>query len=240
MKKNVLTILLLSLILSACSTKKNISEPNSLSKDLGAEEEIIELKNNDDDENFEKLIDEYSKSEEIEGVGILTPMMFGYNEELGIDGTDNDLVPYNYVDNTSAKNLDLFISSAVIMKLELSEEGISLFNQSEPLLIFGVKIKSVNKSDDNAYYHAALTKLIIGEEEISSDPFFSSEGSEITDFIPPGDKIEETVGFVLPKDYLHKKITLDLSQYLVQTPEGKELPITFNMLNIEEAVKKDN
>lgn len=241
---NIPILILSALILNGCSSEENARETsiNSSDEPIIISESISDKSESLDknSEEFKELLNEYSSEISIEGLGTIIPTGFGYNDELGIDGTDKDLIPYNYVDEEFSENIDLYIESVSLAKMDLDENGMAFFNQSGPLQMAMVNMHITNKSDLEAIYLPSMMKLVVSDKEIFSEPSMTEDNNSLENPIAPGKTVSGVAVFVFDDTLMPKTISLDASQFFVATPQGEEELINFEILDIEHSIIKDN
>lgn len=232
------------IVLTGCESNDNseslsgTSINSSLSNESSSNNEIEIIDKNS--EEFKQLLEEYSSKVVVAGLGIITPTGFGYNNQLGLDGTEKELIPYNYIDEEFSEDIDLYIESVSIAKIDLEESGKAFFNQNGPLQVVMVDMKIKNQSESSGFYAASLTKLIVEGNEIFAEPSMSEDNNNLDDLIPPGESVEGVAVFVFDNVDIPEKISLDVSQFFVSTPVGREELLEFEILDIEQSILKDN
>lgn len=237
MRVNRCLLLTISLLLLSSCNENLYSDPNN-SVDTATstiKESKIEF---EDTSEYVSLVEEYSQPIDT-ALGSLTPVYVGYSEDLGIDGTDNPSIPYKYSGDYYADNIEIFVSEINLYDLELSDEGVTFFNDSGPKKVVTFQVLVVNESRTEAIYDTSLMKIRVNNKEIFPEPSLVEAISSLDYPLDPGEKREGFVGFVIMNGDFPKKLEIDFSQFFVSTPAGKEKLIPIELVDIKESVLRD-
>ena len=236
-------LVLCTIALNGCASDENSETLSNNSSDASTSRESSSNESETLDKNseeFKQMVEEYSSEVVVDGLGVITPTGFGYNNELGLDGTEKELIPYNYVDEEFSEDIDLYIENVSIATLDLEENGKAFFNQNGPLQLVKVDMEITNKSDMDGFYAPSMTKLIVEGREIFAELSMSEDNNNLDDLIPSGQSVEGIAIFVFDAVHMPEQISLDVSQFVVSTPLGREELLDFEILDIEQSILRDN
>lgn len=242
--KKLLIIGLSAFLLAACSFNKTTTEI----RDLPSEETVSnedELNQTDglneeeiQEEEANKTNADTDKTGEFveEGLGKLKTVGVGYNDEVGIDGTDAPLKPIKM------GPMLLTVETVKIYDIETDESGKSnYFNGEDNVRLIWVDMKTENTSkEDISFYPDQAIMVTDTGEQLDSEVLMMQEVGG--DFLGKVKKEGVSWWIVKNMDQDIKELT-----FIVSPPTkaasieelGKEKRIKFDVLPWEDALKKD-
>ncbi|WP_066233617.1 hypothetical protein [Metabacillus fastidiosus] len=172
-------------------------------------------------------IEELSKPQTIDGLGKLTMKGFGYNNDLGIDGSQNDPKPYKL------DGYEIYIENFTVGHVEPAEEMQALLNYTGDFQAVLVE-NNEDGTHSNVVYELSEMRLDINGETIYAEPALS-------DTMPSIEEGKEQTGnawFIIKNE---KPITAAV--LVVPSEAGSsnpiEQPFKFDVLSVEDSVYKD-
>lgn len=216
------------------SGEQNKDDVNSeeTSKDDKFEEKPKEKKENDED----------TGKEIIEGLGHVETVGVGYNEEVGIDGTEAPLKPIKMA------SMELEIEMLHVLKVKPDKEGKELFfSDDEEINAIVVIMKAKNTEEKDIFFDPdnAILTTDTGEQLESGMVTMLEVDEEFGEFGEFFGKVERE-GIVwwflenIEDDISSVKMIID-PPFSVDNGEemSKEKRIEFDILTFEEAIEKD-
>ncbi|WP_224930411.1 hypothetical protein [Bacillus safensis] len=217
----------ISLSLVACNTENSSAEKkettSSSQKTDKKQEKEAKSKDND-------------ATEDVEGLGKVTIVGVGYNDEIGIDGTDDPLKPIKL---GSAK---LTIEQLHIVDIDPTDDAKQLyFNDEDKVRAVVIDMKAENTSKKDVMFHPNQSVLVTDSgEQLESDMMLMGEAGG--DFLGKVTKEGQTWWILKNKSKVIKNIKMIISPPTDnQTLEdiGEEKRLNFQILDYEAALKKD-
>lgn len=200
------------------------------------QEWLDEQEKKKEEDNKQKEYDEETGEGYVDGVGYIKTLGVGYNDEVGIDGTDGDLKPIKFGD------VELTIGHMEIDEIQPNEEDdVLFFGQDEPKAII-VDMKAENKSDQDIEFYPEGSVLV-------TDTGLQLEEAEMLDGDIGGDfyggvKKEGIAVWVLDDDadaenIKSVKMIVDPPYDEEMEEIGEEKRLDFEIVSYDEARKKD-
>ncbi|MGD7007639.1 hypothetical protein [Metabacillus sp. 84] len=239
------------LVLSACGSNEEASKPAEEPKAEEAqteaeatpvEEEAAAAEANEAEAETEKAEDTDTPVSETEsgekyqeGFGQMKVVGVGYNEEIGIDGSDAPVKPVKMGD------MNLYINGGGIMDIELDEEAKYMFDDQDNVRAIIMDLKAENTADKDVTFHPNQSIIVTDTgEQIEAEMMMMGEAGG--DFL--GKVTKEGQAWWLVKDLNKdiKKFTLIVSPaYLTDSMEemGEEQRIEFEVVSFEESKKRE-
>lgn len=200
----------------------------------------IEEQNNDTSSNGE-VNDEEEFNEDtgeglIESIGYVNVQGVGYNDEVGIDGTDSPLKPIKM------GPVNLEIQSVNILDVNPNEDSKELFfNDQDKVKAIVIDMKSENTSDKDITFNPNQATIVTDTgEQLESEMMLMGEAGG--DFLGKVKKEGQTWWLLKDPNKDIKTVKLIISPpYQSDSIEdiGDEKRLEFDILSYEEALKKD-
>ncbi|MEB6549128.1 DUF5067 domain-containing protein [Heyndrickxia sporothermodurans] len=241
MKKSFISILCIFFlfVLTACEEKKEtsqkVNETNKQQVNNDKKETDISEKNKE--KEIDDKVAKLSNWETVDGIGKMRQIGFGYNDELGIDGTDNPVKPYNFDDKVK-----LQIENLTLVQIKLDDKGAALFNSYQDQKVIMVKYKLINDSKDQLDFESENMKITLPNDEKINPERNLSDYYGIDKPIKAGETIEGVASFVLNDDndvnkallFVHGPMNMDVNKknYSSHT-------FNFDILSVRDSVIKD-
>ncbi|MCA1028348.1 DUF4352 domain-containing protein [Cytobacillus kochii] len=239
--KKVLFILVISLFLAACGKSEASNEPENKEKNEEdmSQSEWIENQEKDNDKELTEEEQEAHFEETGEIIdpefGIMKTVGVGFSDEVGIDGTDAPIKPIEM------GPMKLFIESVAILDVEPNEDMKFMFDDKDKARAVIVDMKVENTSDDDITFdpNSAIIVTDTGEQ-VESDLMLMGDAGG--DFLGKVTKEGQTWWLLKDLEKDVKELTMIISPpYKTENweDEGEEKRIKFEVLNWEDAKKKD-
>ncbi|MBN6887034.1 hypothetical protein ACUXCC_002044 [Cytobacillus horneckiae] len=245
--KKVLFLLVLSLFLGACGSdgasnepKENEKKEEGKTEENKSQAEWMEEQENSKEEKLseEELQAHFEETGEIidPEFGIMKTVGVGYSDEVGIDGTDAPVTPIEM------GSMKLFIEGVAILDVEPNEDMKMMFNDKDKAKAVVIDMKAENTSEDDITFNpnSAIIVTDTGEQVESEMLLMGDAGG---DFLGKVTKEGQTWWLLKDLEKEVKELTMIVSPpYKTEDweDEGEEKRIKFEVLNWEEAKKKDN
>lgn len=216
-------------------TSSGETEDDSSSAEKQAEW-MEEQETNDEETNSDEFNDETGEGY-VEGLGHVKITGIGYNDEVGIDGTDAALKPIEMGD------MRLTISHIEVAEIEPDEDVKELyFDNQEKVKAIVVDMETENTSDEDIEFYPEYSIMVTNTgEQLESDMFLSGDaGGEFFGKV----KKEGQAWWILK--YPDSDITS--TKMIINPPSrmndwesiSEEKRIEFEILSFEEAQKRDS
>ncbi|MEM4994940.1 hypothetical protein WKH56_20460 [Priestia sp. SB1] len=252
MKKLLMALVMGSLFtLAACGgdevskedTKQDVQENESNSaikktdENMGTDEQE-EIANNEDAEGTADGISAKDRKDGWyykDGFGVVRDYGFGYNDEVGIDGSDAPLKPVQF------GSVNLYIENMKVADIRPNEDMKSMFNDQDEIRAIVVTMKAENTSDQDVSFYPDQSVLVTDSgEQVDAETFMSGEVGG--DFLGKVKK-EGQVWYLLKdntQDIKNVKLVFD-APYATESMDdlGSEKRLDFEILNPEDAKKRD-
>lgn len=255
MRKELGFLLAAGLIsLSACETN---NEANSDS-DNNEEEAVAASENNTDDESVDETeVDEEEPEEDEaieeedeegfgssvddsgemyeEGFGTMRTLGIGYNDEVGIDGTDAPIKPIEFGD------VILSINGMAVVELEPDEEISYIFDEKEVVRAIIVDMEVENNSDQDITFHPNQATMVTSNgEQVESEMFLMGDvGGDFYGGVKKADQAWWLIDNV-DDDIENIKMIIDAPYYIDDWEDiGEEKRLDFEILSWEDALERD-
>ena len=236
MKKYLWAILIL--LLAACgsstTTEEKPKEEPKQSEQAQEKEETVEEEPKEDETPRDKA-EETGEWEEAD-FGKIKIAGVGYNDEVGIDGTDSPGKPIEM------GPMKLFIDSVAVLDIEPTDEAVeSFFDGKKKVKAVIMDMKTENTSDGDMTFYPENSQIVTNTgEQVDSEMLLTDEIGG--DFL--GKVKKEGQAWWILKDpdkeitsikmVIHPPYTSDAYE-----DEGEEKRLEFEVLSFEEAKKKD-
>ncbi|MCM3030397.1 hypothetical protein [Niallia sp. MER 6] len=236
MKKKLLLVLVLaiSMVLAACGSDSKTEKTNTNQKEETTTESTETAKSEEANETVDGSEDTGEFHEE--GFGTMKTVGVGYNDEVGIDGTDAEVKPIQM------GSMNLYINGVGIFEVEPEEDAKTLlFNEQDKVKAIVVDMKVENTSEEDMTFQAnqAIVVTDTGEQLESEIGLMGEAGG---DFLGKVSKEGQTWYLLKNLDEDVKKVTVIFpAPFKTESWEdtGEEKRIEFDILSWEEAQKKD-
>lgn len=173
--RRMIQLLLFILLLTIAACSKDAANDNSA--DNGAKEassDASESVSDEGDEEVDDIVEEEKEQQDfdeetgegfIEGLGYVKTVGVGYNDEAGIDGSDNPLKPIKM------DSVELEIEALHILEVEPDEDARALFfNDEEKVKAIVVNMKTENTEEKDLEFHPDQSLMITDTgEQIESE-----------------------------------------------------------------------
>lgn len=163
-------ILLFSVIIvfmSACGVNDNSSDANEDNQENTAEKETksetTEAKDDDEEETGNEEYDEETGEGYVEDFGYVKTLGIGYNDEVGIDGTDGDLKPLKF------GSMELAINHMEIAEIQPDEDNKELFDGKDKAKMIMIDMEAKNKSEEDVDFYPSSSILVTDTDEQLED-----------------------------------------------------------------------
>ncbi|MCM3311965.1 hypothetical protein M3626_05945 [Psychrobacillus sp. MER TA 17] len=197
--------------------------------------ETTALNEDEEAEEFGSSVDEETGEAFEEGFGHMRTIGIGYNNEVGIDGTDAPLKPIEF------GNVNLTINGMAIVEVEPDEEISYLFDDKEIVRAIIVDMEAENNSDADITFHPNQATLVTSAgEQVESDMFFL--GDVGGDFYGGVKKADQTWWILENLDDDIESVTMIIDPpYTTDDWEdiGEEKRLEFEILTWDEAKERD-
>ena len=168
-------------------------------------------------------------------IGKVKVVGVGYNDEVGIDGTDAPLKP------VKMGSMNLYISSMHIVDIKPTEASKTFFDDQDQARAIIVDMKAENTSEQDIIFHPNQSIIVTDTgEQVESDMLMMGEVGG--DFLGKVTKEGQTWWLLKNLDKDIKKVKLIISPpQIADTYEeqGKERRLEFDILTWDEAIKRD-
>lgn len=228
----------------ASAEPENDSEPtaastqevdNDVEEDETADEPEEEPAADEDDNDFGDSVDETGEFYE-EGFGFMKTVGIGYNDEVGIDGTDAPLKPIEM------GPMELYINGMAVVDVEPESEVSYLFNEEEKVRAVIVDMSVHNTSEDDITFHPNQATLVTSTgEQVESEIFLMGEAGG--DFYGGVKKEDQTWWLLNDLDTDIENIKMIISPPTEGDSWegiGEEKRLDFEILSWEEAEERDS
>ncbi len=251
MKMNWFVLLLgLCLVLSACGSGEASNKKEDSSKEKQEEStdenkssaerqaEWMEQQEKEDDidkTDARKAAEESGEWEEAD-FGKIKIVGVGYNDEVGIDGTDSPGKP------VEMGPMKLFIESLAVLEVEPDEDAKDMFfDGKDKVRSVVIDMKVENTSDNDVEFHPNQAILVTDTgEQVESDMFLM--GDVGGDFLGKVKKEDQTWWMLNDSDKDIKSIKMIISPPSTMEDYedlSEEKRLEFEVLSFEEAKKRD-
>lgn len=185
-------------------------------------------------ESKEQSYDEKTGEGYMDGLGYVKTLGVGFNDEVGIDGTDSPLKPLKF------GSMELTIDHLEIAEIQPDEDNKPLFGDKDKVKVIVVDMNTENKSDDDIEFYPSNSIMVTdtGEQIEDSEMLFSGEA----DGEFHGKVKKEGQGWwLLDKDEDIKNVKMIISPAYTDDMEdiGNEKRLDFEILPYKDALKKD-
>ena len=247
MKKAVgVTLLACGLLLAGCgneTTKETTKQEDTKNEVVKKKEEATgtaEQEATANNEDAEGTADGLTAEERKEGfeyepsLGAAKYYGFGYNDEVGIDGTDGELKP------VKMGPMNMTIKNVSVLDIIPNDETRETFGGKNRVRAVSVSVKVENTSDEDVTFYPgqAIAVTDTGEQVEASDELTGDVGGDFLGKV----KREGDIVFLL-KD---EKADIKNVKFIFDGPADKDMyeisgekRLTFDILSPEEAKKKD-
>ncbi|PGK51347.1 hypothetical protein CN918_26515 [Priestia megaterium] len=245
MKKIVgISLLACGLLLAGCENettqetvkKEEVKNEVVKKKDAGTAEQEEVAANEDAEGTADGLTAEERKEgfEYDPSFGAAKYYGFGYNDEVGIDGTDSDLKPIKM------GPISMTIKNVSVLDVIPNDETRDMFGGNDRVRAVSISMKVENTSDEDVTFYPSETIAVTdtGEQVETSDELTGDVGGDFLGKV----KREGDVVFLL-KD---PKADIKSIKFIFDGPADKDMyeisgekRLTFDILSVEEAKKKD-
>ncbi|MGE6379531.1 hypothetical protein [Peribacillus muralis] len=233
MNKGLVPALLISLFLGLTGCGKNENNPEQAASVITKTEKIPEENDKTELTTKDKAdIKEASKPETVEGLGEITPVGFGYNDDLGIDGTDSKSKPQTF------DGYEVYVEGFAVSHVKPDEKAMAFFNDSNNFQAILVQIKVKNNKDDthsNVVYEPSEIKLEVQGEMIYAEPVLS----DAFEAIEEGQEQSGMAWFIVKNESPIKSAKLTLPSESGSS-HPTEKTYKFDILDIKNSIYKDN
>lgn len=217
----------ISISLVACNTENSATEKK---------ETTASSQKTDKKQEKEAKTKDNGATEDVEGLGKVTVVGVGYNDEIGIDGTDAPLKPIKL------GSANLTIEQLHIVDIEPTDDAKQLyFNDEDKVRAVVIDMKAENTSKKDIMFHPNQSVLVTDSgEQVESDMMLMGEVGG--DFLGKVTKEGQTWWILKNTSKVIKNIKMIISPPTDnQTLEdiGKEKRLDFQILDYETALKKD-
>lgn len=222
--------------MSACGSDANTDKASTNQKEDTTEKtDSTETKKPEDAEEQADDIEDTGEVYE-EGFGTLKTVGVGYNEEIGIDGTDAEVKPIQM------GSMNLYINGVAIADVEPEDDAKTLFfNDQDKVKTVIIDMKVENTSDEDMTFQANQAIIVTDTgEQVESEMGLMGEAGG--DFLGKVTKEGQTWWLLKNLDKDVKKITVIFpTPFKTESWEkaGEEKRIEFDILSWEDAKKKD-
>lgn len=240
----VTLIMILSLLVACGTDDKESSDEKNLEGKSSAEIQQENLDNlpenpNDKDEESEEQeegIDEKTGEGYIEGLGKMRVIGVGYNDEVGIDGTDAPIKPIKM------GSAELDIENLMIFEIEPDEDGKQLyFDDKDKVVAVSIEMTARNTKDEDIEFHPNQSILVTDTGE-QVEPDIMMMGEVGGEFLGKVEKDGETWWVLDKEDTNIKNVKMIISSpYDMEEYEdiAEEKRLEFEILTYKEALKRD-
>ncbi|PAE96677.1 hypothetical protein [Shouchella clausii] len=197
---------------------------------------ITEALTTENDEDAEEHFDETGEYYQ-EGVGLMKTVGVGYNEEIGLDGSDDP------IDSIEIGPMQLSINTLMIIDVEPEDEDISFFfDDQEKVRAVVVDMIAENTSDEDVTFHPNQATLVTSTgEQLESEMFLMGDAGG--DFY--GNVVKEGQTWWLITD---TEATIDSIKMIISPPHStenwddlaEEVRLDFEIISWEDAKERDN
>jgi Domain of unknown function (DUF4352) len=197
-----------------------------------------ETKTADTEKESEPSAEETNASDqefEVPGLGHMKTIGIGYNDEVGIDGTDAPLKPIEM------GSLKLTINALAVYDVKPEEDMKFFFNNQDEARVIAINMEAENTSDEDINFNPNQAILVTDTGE-QLDAEIGMMGEAGGDFLGKVKKSGQSTWIVKNMDKDIKKVTMIISSpYKVDgfANTAEEKRIVFDVLTWEEALKKD-
>lgn len=243
--------MIVALLVACGNDEKNSSESNKTKDETeqaekndkygggksSAEEQADWMKEQEEQEDSDsEQFDDETGEGYIEGIGKIKTVGIGYNDEVGIDGTDSPLKPIKM------GSAELEIENLRILQINPDEDGKELyFDDREKLVAISVDMTARNTTDTDIDFHPNQSVIVTDKgEQVESDIMMMGEAGG--DFLGKVEKEGQTWWLLDKENTDYENIKM-----IIPTPyssddwedEAEEKRLEFEILTFEEALKRD-
>lgn len=239
MKKNIFPFLLCGVLaLGACGNSSNTMDDDA--KDESVASESIDDVNQEEatvpqDDALDEFNDDTGEGY-LEGMGDVKVVGIGYNDEVGIDGTDSPLKPLKM------GSMQLEISSVDVLDIKTDEEVRDMFFEGETeIRAVVIDMKVENTTEEDITFDPNLSTIVTNTGE-QLEPLIFLSGEAGGDFLGKVKKEGQTWWMLNNKEEDVTEVKLIIAPpYATDDMEdtAEEKRIEFDILSFKEAKKKD-